>query len=585
MQRLLRPLERFLGSAYCARLGQHLWLPAFVLILHLLLTLHLLEVSGSFFAGSEGGLSYTSVLVRCMFRSLLWASLAWWLAACPRGAKGRSLVSGFVVGFLSVLHFFESFLITTYGVGYSHPIIIAIAGTNPQEASEYWTSTFSFSPFLRPLLELLLTLAASWGVKWVARWVPRMATAGLALATLLTTGLHAAVVIPSTYSWVMNFGTAFDQTISPMDRLVWNSIGFAHETYLIRQGASKMRQLDLGKLEVAPSPYGPMNVVVIIGETLRRDQMHCYGFPLENTPHLDSLIAQGLVIPFSDVVSPGTNTVESLTHVLTYKQFADSQPWHSYPALPYVLSQAGYRTAWTSNQESTGAIVQPLNSLASLADRVKYVHARSIDGDRDARAANYDEDALKWLSDMQQTGTERFVQFVHLEGSHPLYSKRFPQSYARFQPDQMPERLNAEQRQTLADYVNSVYYNDYVVSEIIKRYSQQASLVLYFSDHGEVLYDDPEHPDFAGHGRTKPCAEVPFLVYLSPKLRQQAPQLVAAMEAAKDRPILNDLFTHSLLGLLGIKTKYSDPKLEFFGPHYDAQRPRILTGWGKELHF
>lgn len=381
----------------------------------------------------------------------------------------------------------------------------------------------------------------------------------------------------------MNFGTAFDLTMSPMDRLVWNSVGFAHETYLVRKGAEEMKSLDVGKV-VAQEPYGSMNVVVVIGETLRRNQMHCYGHPLPNTPGLDSLVAAGDLTLFSDVVSPGTSTIESLTHVLTLKQVDDANPWYTYPALPYILSRAGYHTRWVSNQESTGAIVQPLNSLAALSDYVKYVHARSIDGDRDEQAADYDIDVVPQLQALCP-GERKMVQFVHLEGSHPLYSKRFPKSYARFTPVEMPQHLTGEQKQVLSDYINSVYYNDYVVTQIIRRYASTPSLVIYFSDHGEVLYDDPEHPDFAGHSRTKPCAEVPFMVYISPALRAQAPQLVNLMQSAKDRRIMNDLFTNSLVALLGIKTKYSDPRLEFFGEGYDASRPRVLRGWGKELRF
>ena len=391
-------------------------------------------------------------------------------------------------------------------------------------------------------------------------------------------------VIPNTYRWVMNFGTAFDLTMSPMDRLVWNSVGFAHETYLVRKGAEEMRSLDLGKVHASDEPFGSMNVVVVIGETLRRDQMHCYGHPLPNTPGLDSLVASGDLTLFSDVVSPGTSTIESLTHVLTLKQVDDANPWYTYPALPYILSRAGYHTRWVSNQESTGAIVQPLNSLAALSDYVKYVHARSIDGDCDEQAADYDIDVVPQLQ-VLRSGEQKMVQFVHLEGSHPLYSKRFPKSYARFAPAEMPQHLTGEQKQVLSDYINSVYYNDYVVTQIIRRYASTPSLVIYFSDHGEVLYDDPEHPDFAGHSRTKPCAEVPFMVYISPALRAQAPQLVNLIQSAKDRHVMNDLFTNSLVALLGIKTKYSDPRLEFFGEGYDNSRPRILRGWGKELRF
>ena len=573
---------------YVQRMKETLWVLVFVLSLQFLLTIHLVQVSGNFFA-SGVGLTTAGVLLRCTYRSLFWAVLCWLIVAVPRG-RGRRWVAAGIAGFMVLLHLLESFLLTTYGMGYAHPIILAIAGTNPQEASEYWSSTFSIIPLLRPVGEVFWAGEVAWGVRHLLRRFSLSLSLSKFTAffgILAITGLlvsHAVFVIPNTYRWVMNFGTAFDLTMSPMDRLVWNSVGFAHETYLVRKGAEEMRSLDLGKVHASDEPFGPMNVVVVIGETLRRDQMHCYGHPLPNTPGLDSLVATGDLTLFSDVVSPGTSTIESLTHVLTLKQVDDANPWYTYPALPYILSRAGYHTRWVSNQESTGAIVQPLNSLAALSDYVKYVHARSIDGDRDEQAADYDIDVVPQLQALCP-GERKMVQFVHLEGSHPLYSKRFPKSYARFTPVEMPQHLTGEQKQVLSDYINSVYYNDYVVTQIIRRYASTPSLVIYFSDHGEVLYDDPEHPDFAGHSRTKPCAEVPFMVYISPALRAQAPQLVNLMQSAKDRRIMNDLFTNSLVALLGIKTKYSDPRLEFFGEGYDASRPRVLRGWGKELRF
>ena len=574
--------DGLLEWSYVQRLKETLWVLVFVLSLQFLLAIHLVQVSGDFFA-SGVGLTATGVLLRCTYRSLFWAVLCWLIVAVPRG-HGRHWVATGVAGFLVLLHLLESFLLTTYGMGYAHPIILAIAGTNPQEASEYWSSTFSIIPLLRPVGEVFLAGGVAWGMRYLLRSLSKFTAifAILAIAGLLVS--HAVFVIPNTYRWVMNFGTAFDLTMSPMDRLVWNSVGFAHETYLVRKGAEEMRSLDLGRVHASDEPFGPMNVVVIIGETLRRDQMHCYGHPLPNTPGLDSLVAAGDLTLFSDVVSPGTSTIESLTHVLTLKQVDDVNPWYTYPALPYILSRAGYHTRWVSNQESTGAIVQPLNSLAALSDYVKYVHARSIDGDRDEQAADYDIDVVPQLQ-VLHPGERKMVQFVHLEGSHPLYSKRFPKSYARFTPAEMPQHLTGEQKQVLSDYINSVYYNDYVVTQIIRRYASTPSLVIYFSDHGEVLYDDPEHPDFAGHSRTKPCAEVPFMVYISPALRAQVPQLVNLIQSAKDRHIMNDLFTNSLIALLGIKTKYSDPRLEFFGERYDASRPRVLRGWGKELRF
>ena len=163
-----RRCSDWLQSCSCVlRLRQTLWVPIFILLLQLLLTVHLVQASGDFFA-SGVGLTTAGVLLRCTYRSLFWAVLCWLIVAVPRG-RGRRWVAAGIAGFLVLLHLLESFLLTTYGMGYAHPIILAIAGTNPQEASEYWSSTFSIIPLLRPVGEVFLAGEVAWGVRYLVR--------------------------------------------------------------------------------------------------------------------------------------------------------------------------------------------------------------------------------------------------------------------------------------------------------------------------------------------------------------------------------------------------------------------------------
>lgn len=90
------------------------------------------------------------------------------------------------------------------------------------------------------------------------------------------------------------------------------------------------------------------------------------------------------------------------------------------------------------------------------------------------------------------------------------------------------------------------------------------------------MFDIPGKPSFSGHGYSvKSNVEIPFMVYMSPLLRREHPELYERLVRYKDRPIVNDLFTNSLLELLGITNKYSNTKLEFFSEGYDETRPRF----------
>ncbi len=582
-------LVRMSSQAYILRLREGLWLPLFILLLNAFFLVHYLPHSGEF-AGESLLSGYLFIAAKSLFRSILWASLFWWIYTIPKRGRIRSFLGGLFCGLTILLHYLESFLVSVYGMCYSHSVLLAIAGTNPSEASEFWSSSVSFSPLVRPTLEIIVSAFIALSLKALyQRWAkkrnretkPAQGTLALYILSIICSLLILTFPTRKTYEWVQLFGTAFDQTISPMDRLLWNTIGFAQETRKIQEGVENMRNIDLGQL-THENRLDNTSIVVIIGETLRRDYMHCYGYPLSNTPHLDSLLKTGDMIRYSDVISPAGNTIESLTQVLTMQLSGSPKPWYEHPTLTTILSKAGYTTYWTSNQESTGAIVQPLNIIASLADSVKYVHPRSIDGDRDSAARYFDEAVLKDLHYAGVNG-KPFVQFVHLEGSHPIYSKRFPKEFARFGVKDIPQQFGDERDQILSDYVNSVYYNDYVVSEIIRKYSQKDALVIYFADHGEILFDDPSQPHFSGHGLHPSGVSVPFLVYLSPSLKAKYPDLYPQLEQSKELPIMNDLFTHAFCDLLGIKTKFTDPKLNFFSSSYDSHRPRVIKSMGKIL--
>ena len=149
-------ITRMSSTAYILRLREGLWLPVFILLLNVFFLIHYLPHSGEF---SGDGLfsSYLFIGAKSLFRSILWASLFWWFYAIPKSRRIRSFLGGFFCGLTILLHYIESFLVSVYGMCYSYSVLLVIAGTNPSEASEFWTSSISFSPLIRPTLEILVS--------------------------------------------------------------------------------------------------------------------------------------------------------------------------------------------------------------------------------------------------------------------------------------------------------------------------------------------------------------------------------------------------------------------------------------------
>ena len=581
-------LNKIKSSVFFSHLVETFSMFLFVLLLQMLLSIHLLMESP--FA-SFGVLTSFPFFVKCTIRSILWCSLSWFLVALVRRGYVRKILTIIIVAFFVFLHLLESYLLSQQGVPYSFSIVSSFAATTPSESAEYLTS-LNIGVFIRPLIEIFLVGGICWLINLLtvknasSKKLAFNSTIIVAILTLLVSAYDLGYAIPRTYDRIKHFGIPMDYTLSPVDRLIWNTYAYQREVGAISEKRNELAKIDLGTLDVQ-KPYGPINVVIVIGESLRRQYMHLYGYPLSNTPHLDSLTQTGDLITFSNVTSPSTATMESLQRVLSLQQVDSSDPWYKYPALTNILSRSGYLTYWISNQDNVGVGMQPINVIAHFSDSIKYIQTRAIDADNvlSTSRISYDSEVLEFLHERDTLRNKSAAQFVHLIGCHMDYNKRYPKEYARFNANDI-ESIGAHgNKQNIADYVNSIYYNDDVVYRIIQRYSNSPSLVIYFSDHGETIYDIEGKPDFYGHGVAhKSNVEIPFMVYVSPQLREKAPELYQKIQQAKDRPIVNDLFTNSLLELLGIRTKYSNPKLEFFSSKYDSTRPRIATSMGQIFH-
>lgn len=576
------------------RLSESLWV--FILVLLLQMIVNTLFIQRSYGLLPEGlteivEVNIVGAWVRSLLRSLFWASILWWAYALVVKHKLLRLILGSLIVLVSLFVFgFEAFTLHRYGMVYSHSVIQVLSGTNPREAMEYIEASFS-PAMLLPIVLVLSTLI--WAITRYSRWAKGRyfrvtpILAGLMLPVVALVLLYST---PRTYEKIKMSGQAYDLTISPYDRVIWNTYGFVEESKAISEAVNTISNLDVGTIEqeqyIALPEQKELNVVVIVGETLRRDYMSCYGFPLKNTPHIDSILATGDMIAYTDVISPAPNTIESLTKVFTFQTNELGGKWYNYPALPKLFSQAGYWVDWVSNQESTGTFIQPLNTFAKLSDSYQYVNARSIDEEHDVTKNFYDEDVLPFLKDnaySELNGKKGLLQIVHLMGSHPVYSKRFPKNYAKFTASDIPTKRSIDKDQVVSDYINSIYYNDYVVSRIINKYSGKTSIVFYFSDHGEIIYDDPNNPDYCDHGMLPQGVSVPFLVYLSPNLRANYPALYEQLQKYKDRKIMMDIFPQALSGLLGVKHKYSNPAYDFFSDSYNEERPRIVRSFSQEL--
>lgn len=499
-------------------------------------------------------------------------------------------VSWIILGLVILIVSFEQYIISSYQTCFTTTIAMVILGTNPHEASEF-LDTINFRPWVILSALLFIIVIASLGWKRLAHKIKvDNRRKVIILSILLLIPCIGYLFNIRTYRiWLMTTFPSYVQ-LAPIDRL-WQTFYLTWDAVAqIDKLHKEFASMDIGKIQKTKD-WEPHTVVLIIGESLRRNSMHCYGGIYPTTPHLDDLVAQGDLILFSDVVSSKPNTDASLCELLTFHTTDQSRPWYEYPTIVQIMSAAGYYTYWLSNQEKVVRFGQAMLIVPPLADSSLFVNTRLPDDDMmNSREESFDERVLPHLMGRKEQGQkkDKLFEIIHLNGQHSVFSKRYPKSYAKFAPQDMtiPVGESSEQKKaTKAEYLNSVLYNDWIVSTIMRSYDDIPALVFYVSDHGINLFDNPSNPESAAHDVSKQALPIPLMVYVSPAMQKLHPELYEQVKAAKDRPVMSDVLTHSITGLLGIECRESKDKYNVFSPRYWGERPRVINAFERTVEF
>lgn len=255
--------------------------------------------------------------------------------------------------------------------------------------------------------------------------------------------------------------------------------------------------------------------VLVIGESTTRHHMGLYNYYRNNTPLLGAKKAELDV--YGNVISPHTTTIESLEKVLTMANFEHPEGAKD-GSLLQLMNKAGFKTYWISNQNPLGTYETLVTALSKAALKSHFTSTSSWEF-----ASPYDE---RLLIPLKQVLTEKEgKQFVviHLMGTHGSYNNRYPAAFKQFQSKPVTPFQHERAFKDINDYDNAVLYNDYVMNNLIELVKKQnkKSWVLYFSDHGEDVYETINTAEHSRENRTKSMYDIPFLIWRSDKYKQQ----------------------------------------------------------------
>ncbi|MBN2524297.1 MAG: phosphoethanolamine transferase [Bacteroidales bacterium] len=314
--------------------------------------------------------------------------------------------------------------------------------------------------------------------------------------------------------------------------------------------------------------------VLILGESCNRHHMSLYGAIRKTNPLLET---RDDLIVYNDVISPYSNTLNSVLTIFSQSNLEQNICFKESVDIIDVFHSAGFKTYWISNQSPIGIWDNLVTVLAKKTDYIKFVNTSSNSSFEAILTTSYDSKLFEPFIEVLEENVSRKFIVIHLMGSHSAYSKRYPKSFEVFAGIDSKEK-------TIAEYDNSILYNDYIVDSLLNILKSRNSTdndkiaaAIYLSDHSENVYDEM---DRVGHDFSnelpKANVDIPFLVWLSPSYIQMNKDLVESIYSNVNKPyVVDDLF-HSMMDINGIQSPYLEEERSIFNQEFNELRTRIL---------
>ena len=227
------------------------------------------------------------------------------------------------------------------------------------------------------------------------------------------------------------------------------------------------------------------NIVVLIGESVRKQNMSLYGYQRETTPN--EAAERDNMLLYQNAYSPAAITNMSVPIVLSnidinnyqkeLKKLGDN--------IVNAANHSGYNTFWYSTQGGAHGIT----AIATYSKNKKFLNG-------------YDEAVIPYLKEALKDSSPKKLIVLHINGSHPYACDKYPPKEAVWEGgiDEC--------------YDNSIRYTDKIIGQIFELLKNKNSALVYFSDHGQI-----KENEIYKHGDYKEAVQVPYFVWFSPSIK------------------------------------------------------------------
>lgn len=516
--------------------------------------------------------TYVSVL-----SSLFWSFLFLLFVSSIRQRIIRNITLSIFVLCWILCNIFDWYVIKKYDSPTTSNVLLSILSTNYLEMREY-LSSIRIGIFAYYIMYLLICAFGSIFFRFI------VSKFQIFSKCLFLFGIGSIIIFPffiprlspeyginGVHYWGMN----------SIERIAYSYYKAKQDLVNIDKVSSSIKNKSVPGIRSSIS-LDSINIVIVLGESLRRNSMHCYGAKVLNTPNIDSLIFSDELILFEDCVTSGANTALSVPRILSFYNNNRKGSVFDYPTIINAMKSIGCYTFWVSNQDRGGKHANSITAIARSADSTVFTRGSSSLSISSTKP-NYDEDLLHMLitsKDLGKKNKTKLFTIIHLMGQHEKFFMRYPDRFNIFIPY---SQKNSYKYQIISEYYNSILYGDWILKEIINVYKSQQSIIFFVSDHGINLFDDPDNPNSINHAANKYAAPIPFMVYMSSSFRNKYPDIVNKLKNSRYNRFSSDFLPESICDLLGIYTDYNNHSCTVFSPYYKPPKYRKVIGFSNNI--
>lgn len=299
------------------------------------------------------------------------------------------------------------------------------------------------------------------------------------------------------------------------------------------------------------APTDSLDVIVVIGESLRSDHLQLNGYNRFTTPRL---IKEKNLVSLRGMYTEPYFTHTSVPRIMTR---ADSlNPDRAYEEQSFItlFRKAGFHTLWISNQDLTDSYVYFMHEADSLiyanSGKSLYDYDRWMDIDL---LPHFQKEGLKH---------ERNLVVIHSIGSHWWYDAHYDEASAHFHPT-VDSRIISElsREQVINSYDNTIIETDRFLSRLIDMLRNRDAILIFISDHGEALGENGNYL----HGEDYPELHNPAaFVWWSDRYETHHTDIIRALKNNSTGRHTTDEIFHSVLDAGMIRTSVYDSRKSFF---------------------